>query len=195
MIKIERAAIDALGGSEKFDADVFTFKKALKDHAKTEGQAAPTAHPFVEQVVREGGGKYEVIEPVPVVLDTPVKSLEELQADALSEIGFRRHETMKSGVTLNGVMFSSTLDTLTAFMAAREEGRDDADPGAWSTRWRVGPGAYVAVNLADLDFLIKAIRFKHKKAFANEQRLSDEILSANTPEALAKIDLTEGWEV
>lgn len=192
MIKIERAAVDLYGGSSKLDADIFTFKKALKDHAKTIGQPAPTSHPFIEQIVRESGGKYEVIEPiVPVVEPEPVKSIDELQAEAFERLKTLRARSANQGVRLHGVLFSSKVESLTALIAAKMEA--DQSPG-WQTRWRVGPGQYVFVRIAEVEFLIAAIRALHAKAFAREMELSDQVLSANTPEAFAKIDLTKGWE-
>jgi len=192
MIKIERAAVDLYGGSSKLDADIFTFKKALKDHAKTIGQASPTAHPFVERIVRESGGKYEVIEPViPVVEPEPTKSIDELQAEAFDELKALRVKASNQGVRLHNVLFSSKSESLTALIAAKMEA--DQSPG-WQTRWRVGPGQYVLVRIAEVEFLIAAIRALHAKTFAREMELSDQLLSANTPEAFAKIDLTKGWD-
>lgn len=192
MIKIERAAVDLYGGPDKLDADIFTFKKALKDHAETIGQAAPTAHPFVERIVRESGGKYKVIEPVvPTIEPEPIKPLDELQAEAFEKLKSLRAKAANQGVRLHGVLFSSKGESLTAMIAAKMEADQSTD---WQTRWRVGPGQYVLVRAAEVEFLIAAIRSLHSKAFAREMELSDLVLSANTPEALAKIDLTKGWE-
>lgn len=192
MIKIEREALDLYGGAERFDADVFTFQQALKDHAKTVGQPAPVAHPFVERVVRESGGKYSVIEPVPVIAPVePEKSLDELQTEALNRLSELRRAAANQGVTMNGVRFSSKGESLTALLAAKIEA--ELTPG-WQERWRVGPGNYVLIRAPQVEFLIEAIRALHRKAFDRERELSEQIVSAITPKALAKIDLTKGWE-
>jgi len=195
MIKIERAAIDLYGGPEKLDADIFTFTKALKDHAKTIGQPAPTAHPFVEQIVRESGGKYEVIEPVSIDPIDPVRLFEDLQDEAFFNLQKQRNRAMVSGVQLNGITFKSDAVALTSLLATKFEIDDQSDKSTWSTHWRVGPGNYVRIVASDVDFLIGAIRKKHAKAFARERELSDLIMSANTSKALTNIDLTKGWEL
>lgn len=194
MIKIERATLDAYG-EDKLNAEVFAFTRALADHAKTVNVAAPTAHPFVEQIVKNGGGRYEVIEPVPVIPEpAPIRSIDELQAEAFDTIRELRNDAMKTGVMLNGVKFGSTSDTLTALLGADAEAVATGDPSKWVTRWKVGPGSYVAINYANVRFLILAIRAKHSAAFKNEMELSEQVVSAHNAETLARIDLTKGWD-
>lgn len=192
VVKIERAAIDLYGGSEQFDKDIFTFRKALEKHAKTKGQAAPTAHPYVEVVVRESGGKYEVIEPASVAPVVDNRTFEERQDAMFNDLKGLRFDASNSGVDLYGVTFKSTTETLTELLAAQIEANDASDPD-WSTYWRVGPGQYVKLNRDGVSFLIGAIRKKHKDAFENERHIAETIVSAVSIADLEKIDLTKGW--
>ena len=52
-------------GRQLADAAIASFQRALLDHAATVDLAAPTAHPLVETIVRQHGGRY-TIAPTPL---------------------------------------------------------------------------------------------------------------------------------
>ncbi|SEG59292.1 hypothetical protein [Bosea lathyri] len=58
-IQISKQIADALGFD--IEAAVAEFQQALRDHAESEGQPAPAAHPLVEQIVAAGGA-FEIVE-------------------------------------------------------------------------------------------------------------------------------------
>lgn len=193
-ISIHRASLDALGGEAVLDKAIADYQEALREHAKTVDVPAPTAHEWVEQIVRQSGGKYAIIEP-PVEPSEPevIKTLEELKAEAFEELKrYRMRAINKGRVTLHGASFAAGLDALTSLIAADMEA-NASDGTWWRARWRVGAGSYVLVDRNDVRTLIADIRKQHQEAFNNEFQLSEAILKAETPKALAKIDLASGW--
>jgi len=64
--QIPRATIDYLGGELAFSDAVAAFRQAKDAHSRTEGVAAPIAHPLVEEVVNRYGAEFEIVEPPPV---------------------------------------------------------------------------------------------------------------------------------
>lgn len=62
-VQITRAQL-AKSGIADLDAAIAAYVKAREDHALTVDVPAPTAHPYVEQIVR-GGGTYEIVEEAP----------------------------------------------------------------------------------------------------------------------------------
>ena len=60
-ITIEREAFNALGVTEQeFAAAVSDFAAAREAHKDTVGIPAPTAHPWVDLIVRQHGGYYQI---------------------------------------------------------------------------------------------------------------------------------------
>ena len=193
--RISREELNTVGGEEALNKGIANYTAALADHAKTEGVPAPIAHPWVEAIVKRGGGVYEIIEPpAPVAaVDDDEVTFEEMQERGYRSLRHNRMQAQKSGVLLHGVRFGSSPDSLTALLAAKIEAEESPDPAEWSDRWRVGPGNFVLINYGDVTTLIAMIRAKHKKAFAHERELSDAITSAITKEQLAAVDLMAGW--
>jgi hypothetical protein len=194
--QIHREELDVIGGEAALREAIATFQQELKDHTKTVGVPAPTAHYFVERIVKEGRGKFEIIEPPePEPIPEPEQSVltfEEQRTQAYLKIQYLRQASQNGGVELRGVKVDSSMNSLTALVAAEIESRDTDKE--WRTRWRVGPGAFVSFNRDDVIALIRLIREKHQRAFNKEFEWSDVILSADTPEKLASLDLTQGWE-
>jgi len=192
-ISLHRASLDQIGGEAELDKAIADFQKRLADHAKTVDVPAPTAHPWVEQIVRQSAGKYDVIEPEPEIKEPePVKSLDELKAEAFKELKFARWDAIAQGrVMLHGASFAASTDALTAFIAADMEAA--ASDTFWRARWRIGAGSFVLLDRNDVRTLIADIRKLHQEAFNNEYRLSEAILAAKTAKALAAVDLSSGW--
>ena len=69
MLTLTKDSLMALG-RELADLAIAEFQQARADHASTVGVPAPTAHPLIERIVREHGGRYVVRDATP---DNPAR--------------------------------------------------------------------------------------------------------------------------
>lgn len=64
--QIDHSWLEGIGGEDALIGAIAAFSQALVDHAGTVDVPAPTAHPLVEDIVRNHGGQYEIVNvPVP----------------------------------------------------------------------------------------------------------------------------------
>lgn len=72
MKQIDHSLVVGLGGSETINAMISEFRSALEKHSKSEGVAAPTANPLIEDIVFNFDGEFEVINiPDDIVKEIP----------------------------------------------------------------------------------------------------------------------------
>ena len=199
--KIAEEAVEALfGGTEGLDASIKAYTLALKAHAKTEGIPAPTAHPFVEIIVRQHAGGYVVVaaekveQPAPEVAPEPdappPPSLTELKASAKKSLSNLRHQKIRAGVAYKGHQFAGDPTSVNAMVATLMAASDEANI---LIRWKASGGDYCDLEKADLHALLKLIREKTQACFDAEFLLAKQIDGARSKKALEAVDFNAGW--
>ena len=199
--RIAEEAVNALfGGVDGLDASIKAYTLALKAHANTEGIPAPTAHAFVEIIVRQHAGGYVVVvpekieEPVPVpapVPDAPPPpSLDELKGNAKKSLSNLRRQRVSAGVTYKGSVFNGDPTAVNAMVATLMASSDEDNI---LIRWKTSSSDYCELEKHDLHALLKLMREKTQACFDAEFLLVKQIDSAKSKRALEAIDFNAGW--
>lgn len=203
---IEAKSVDALFGSKAgLDKAIVSFQKALEKHAKTEGKPAPSAHPFVEIIVREHHGQYEMVKLAEPVMDDVAKNfvripdtpaedtpmtLDDMKSDMIYRLNDVRYNRQMDGVTYKGNSYNGDPLTVNALMAAYLASEDTPNI---LVRWKDNRGGYSELERTDMLVLIKLIRKLTQTCFDNEYRLTMLIKTAPDEQQLKRVNITTGW--
>jgi hypothetical protein len=116
-------------------------------------------------------------------------NFETAKTQALAALAARRWEATQR-FTFDGV--STPADSAISPLTAKILAMQITDPQGSAT-WKLGPGEFRTYGLLELIALGAAINAHIQACFNLEASLSAAILAAETPEALAAIDITQGW--
>jgi len=112
-------------------------------------------------------------------------------ADALASLAARRFDAEEAGTTFNNYPLATDRTTQAKMTAAYVKA--SADPDYTIAAWKFGPGVFVELDAETIIAAANAIDAHIQACFWHEAELSALILAAETPEALAAIDLDLGW--
>jgi uridine phosphorylase len=164
---------------------------------------APTAHPFVEIIVRQSEGKYEIVEraerpkpepeaePVETEVAPPprVPTLADRKAEALRAIKEARTRRQRQGVVYKGHRFAADPQTQNALMSTLMATEDQKNI---LVRWKDANNNYLELERMDLLTLLKMIRTMVQACYDNEYRLSRLVETAATEHQLVTVG-NDGW--
>lgn len=185
--KIDEQTVKALWGDENtLRKEVDDFARRLKDHAKTKNIAAPTAHPFVEVIVRKGGGAFEVVPSIePEPLDKPRPEIDPVDLFR-SQVRSERQLRLSRGVTYNGARFSADLDTIgymTALIMTTDEGYGS------TLAIRSADGNLVELERDELVGVVRSLCDLTQHCLRHEYALYDGVDAKRE----VTMDATKGW--
>lgn len=109
----------------------------------------------------------------------------------LAALAARRYAAEESGTTFNGLPLATDRTSQAKITAAYVKAT--ADPEYTIEAWKFAPGVFAALDAATIIAAADVMMVHVQACFANEAVISAQILAADSPEALAAIDLEAGW--
>lgn len=183
MIAFNRADIETHFGSvEALNEQIAAYTEALAKHATTVDVPAPTAHPLVERLVRQFGGKYEVADDPEVVAKG--LTFEQMRDAKLAEIAAFRWQAQNIGVPFNGNRVGSDSATLTTLVAYMLTGKTEP------LNFKIGPTTFVELTRGNVQGLIIDIQGHVQSCFDRERELIGAVMKARSKKAIAEIEVS-----
>lgn len=200
---VERGVVDAFGGAEAFDAALAEFREALESHATTVNVPAPTAHPYVEEIVRNYRGAYEILEaepatgpaaapefepiPVPEAVE-PAWPLAQLREWKLAELAHFRWLKQRTGVTFNGTFqVPADRETVTDLFATRQ-----LTPEGATVLWKAN-GQFMQLGVDQIDALLAQLRAHMQLCYDREAKVVPQIRLIEDKAAMKAFDVAQHW--
>lgn len=111
--------------------------------------------------------------------------------DLLAALAARRFQAEEAGTIFAGYPLATDRTTQAKITAAYVKAT--ADPDYTIEAWKFAPGVFAALDAETIIAAANAMEAHVQTCFSKEAALTAQILAAETPEALAAIDLEQGW--
>jgi hypothetical protein len=165
----------------------------LKEIRRYDAKPEDIPHKSVSwhEVVRtEGETAFNGLENGKWVIRSALPTLVQLKANRLAELANMRWQKETGGIVLNGASVATDEISQTKLIGAVVGAQMDPEV---TMKWKMKDGAFVTLDATTIVGVAMAVRAHIQACFDREAELKAEIEAASNPDAMAAIDIAEGW--